>query len=40
MFRAEPFALILIDAEAGIEQVKGQVTRRFNQVIIVINGSY
>ena len=35
----EPFAAVLIDAEAGIEQVNRQVTRRVNRVVVVTDGS-
>lgn len=33
------FSLIVIDAEAGIEQIKRDVTRSVNLVIVVIDGS-
>ncbi|MBW2527772.1 MAG: AAA family ATPase [Deltaproteobacteria bacterium] len=35
----EPFAAVLIDAEAGIEQINREVTRRVTQVIAVTDGS-
>jgi CO dehydrogenase maturation factor len=34
-----PFAAVLIDAEAGIEQVNRQVTRRTSQILLVTDGS-
>jgi CO dehydrogenase maturation factor len=34
-----PFAAVLIDAEAGIEQINRQVTRRVSQVVVVTDGS-
>lgn len=36
---SEPFAHVLIDAEAGIEQINREVTRRVTQVIAVTDGS-
>lgn len=36
---AEPYAAVLIDAEAGLEQIQRQVTRRVNRVIAVSDGS-
>lgn len=36
---AEPFAKVLIDAEAGLEQINRQVTRRVTHVIGVTDGS-
>lgn len=36
---ADPFAAVLIDAEAGIEQINREVTRRVTQVIAVTDGS-
>ncbi len=36
---SEPFAAVLIDAEAGIEQINRQVTRRVNRSLVVIDGS-
>lgn len=35
----DPFSLVVIDAEAGIEQINRQVTRRVSQIIAVIDGS-
>ncbi len=35
----EPFAAVLIDAEAGIEQINRQVTRRVSRTIVVVDGS-
>lgn len=35
----EPFALILIDAEAGLEQINRQVTQRMTRTIIITDGS-
>lgn len=34
-----PFALVLIDAEAGIEQINRQVTRRVSRTVVVLDGS-
>jgi len=34
-----PFAAVLIDAEAGIEQINRQVTRRVSHVVAVVDGS-
>ncbi|MDD5225489.1 MAG: AAA family ATPase [bacterium] len=36
---AEPFAVVLIDAEAGLEQIQRQVTRRVTRVLAVSDGS-
>ncbi len=36
---SEPFALVIIDAEAGIEQINREVTRRVTQVIGITDGS-
>ncbi|MFH1540169.1 MAG: AAA family ATPase [bacterium] len=36
---SEPFALVLIDAEAGLEQINRQVTRRVTRTIVVTDGS-
>ncbi|MDI6795474.1 MAG: AAA family ATPase [Desulfatibacillaceae bacterium] len=36
---AEPFALVLIDAEAGLEQISRQVTRNVTKVLAVSDGS-
>ncbi len=36
---AEPFALVLIDAEAGLEQISRQVTRRVTRVLALSDGS-
>ena len=36
---SDPFAAVLIDAEAGIEQISRQVTRRVTRVIGVTDGS-
>lgn len=36
---AEPFALVLIDAEAGLEQISRQVTRNVTRVLAVSDGS-
>lgn len=35
----EPFRTVLIDGEAGIEQVNRQVTRRVDHVIVITDGS-
>ena len=35
----DPFSLVLIDAEAGIEQINRQVTRRVSLIIVVTDGS-
>ena len=35
----DPFAVVLIDAEAGIEQINRQVTRRVSRIIVVTDGS-
>lgn len=35
----QPFAAVLIDAEAGIEQINRQVTRRVAQAVVVTDGS-
>jgi CO dehydrogenase maturation factor len=35
----QPFAAVLIDAEAGIEQINRQVTRRVSQAVVVTDGS-
>ncbi len=34
-----PFTAVLIDAEAGIEQINRQVTRRVSHTIVVVDGS-
>jgi CO dehydrogenase maturation factor len=34
-----PFAAVLIDAEAGIEQINRQVTRQVSRVVVVTDGS-
>jgi CO dehydrogenase maturation factor len=36
---AEPFPVVLIDAEAGLEQINRQVTRRVNRIIAITDGS-
>ncbi len=36
---AEPFAFVLIDAEAGVEQIKREVTRNVTDIIVVHDGS-
>jgi CO dehydrogenase maturation factor len=36
---AEPFAVVLIDAEAGLEQISRQVTRNVTRVLAVSDGS-
>jgi CO dehydrogenase maturation factor len=36
---APPFAAVLIDGEAGIEQINRSVTRRVTRVIVIIDGS-
>jgi len=36
---AKPFPAVLIDAEAGIEQINRQVTRRVTRVVVVTDGS-
>ena len=36
---AEPFPMVLIDAEAGLEQINRQVTRRVNLIIGITDGS-
>jgi CO dehydrogenase maturation factor len=38
-FISDPFAAILIDAEAGLEQIQRRVTRNVTQVIAVSDGS-
>ncbi len=35
----DPFSAVLIDAEAGIEQINRQVTRRTSRTIVVTDGS-
>lgn len=36
---ADSFSVVLIDAEAGLEQINRRVTRRVNRVITIIDGS-
>lgn len=36
---AGPFAAVIIDAEAGLEQIHRQVTRRVSKVVVVTDGS-
>ena len=36
---AEPFAAVLIDAEAGLEQIQRQVTRRVSRIVVLTDGS-
>jgi CO dehydrogenase maturation factor len=36
---ATPFAAVLIDAEAGIEQINRQVTRKVTQILSITDGS-
>ncbi|MEW5734932.1 MAG: AAA family ATPase [Thermodesulfobacteriota bacterium] len=36
---SDPFALVLIDAEAGLEQISRQVTRSVTDVIVLSDGS-
>lgn len=36
---AEPFAAVLIDAEAGVEQISREVTQGVTQVVVVTDGS-
>ena len=36
---ASPFAVVLIDAEAGIEQINRQVTRRVQRLVAITDGS-
>jgi CO dehydrogenase maturation factor len=36
---ADSFSVVLIDAEAGLEQINRQVTRRVNQIIAMTDGS-
>ncbi|MEW6441567.1 MAG: AAA family ATPase [bacterium] len=36
---ADPFSAVLIDAEAGIEQINRQVTRRVSRILVVTDGS-
>jgi CO dehydrogenase maturation factor len=36
---SEPFALVIIDAEAGLEQINREVTRRVTQVVGITDGS-
>ncbi|MBU0516438.1 MAG: hypothetical protein KJ621_16900 [Proteobacteria bacterium] len=36
---ADPFAAVLIDAEAGLEQISRRVTRRVNRYLAVTDGS-
>ena len=38
-FLSDPFAAILIDAEAGLEQIQRRVTRNVTQVIAISDGS-
>jgi len=35
----DPFAAVLIDAEAGLEQINRQVTRRVSRIVVVTDGS-
>ena len=35
----EPFAAVVIDAEAGVEQINREVTRRMSHLIVVTDGS-
>lgn len=35
----EPFAAVIIDAEAGIEQINRQVTERVSRILVVTDGS-
>jgi len=35
----EPFAAVIIDAEAGIEQINRQVTQRVSRILVVTDGS-
>lgn len=35
----DPFSVVLIDAEAGIEQINRQVTRRVSKILVVLDGS-
>ena len=35
----DPFAMVLIDAEAGLEQINRQVTRRVTRIIVITDGS-
>lgn len=35
----DPFGAVLIDAEAGVEQVRREVTRRVNVALVVVDGS-
>lgn len=36
----DPFAAVLIDAEAGIEQINRQVTQRVSRIVVVTDGSF
>jgi CO dehydrogenase maturation factor len=38
-FLSDPFAAVLIDAEAGIEQIQRRVTRNVTQIIAISDGS-
>jgi CO dehydrogenase maturation factor len=38
-FLSEPFAAVLIDAEAGLEQIQRRVTRNVTQIIVIDDGS-
>ena len=38
-FLSDPFAAILIDAEAGLEQIQRRVTRNVTQIIAISDGS-
>jgi len=36
---ATPFAVVLVDAEAGVEQIQREVTRRVTRTLVVVDGS-
>lgn len=38
-FLSDPFAAVLIDAEAGLEQIQRRVTRNVTQIIVIDDGS-
>lgn len=36
----DPFEVVLVDAEAGVEQITREVTRRVTRIIVLVDGSY
>lgn len=36
----EPFRAVIVDGEAGLEQINREVTEKVTQVVVVIDGSY